>query len=234
MKKLKWIVSFILILVVAASCMFIANGAGSQYQLGDRIEDFTITAYDGRTFTLSEILEEKDMVVLNFWATWCGYCVMEFPHMEEAYQKYSDEIEIIAISCEAADTDEVIAGFAAEHGLSFPMSTDAAGLGAVEHLTAKTAVAPQRQLLFHQTALGIHVLGEAHVHKTAIFLPHLLAAVLFQLFIKTHEPHLPRLFSDSAGTDALPVRQQEWRLRPIGVIAVQLCRKHTQIFKNHQ
>ncbi len=40
--------------------------------MGDKIQDFTVTTFDGKTVTLSEVLKEKDMVLINIWATWCG------------------------------------------------------------------------------------------------------------------------------------------------------------------
>ena len=44
-----------------------------------------------------KMLEEKDMVLINFWYTTCTYCVAEFPFMEEAYQMYKDQVGIIAV-----------------------------------------------------------------------------------------------------------------------------------------
>lgn len=98
------------------------------YTLGSRVNDFTVTTYDGRTLTLSEVLREKEMVLVNIWASWCGPCRMEFPFMEEAYQQYKDRVEIIAVSCEETDTDAVLADFAAQNGLTFPMARDTANL----------------------------------------------------------------------------------------------------------
>ena len=96
--------------------------------LGDRIADFTVTTYDGKTFTLSEILAEKKLVLINIWATWCGPCKMEFPIMDEVYRRYSDRVEILAISGDPSDTDQKIGEVAAELGLTFPMGRDSAGL----------------------------------------------------------------------------------------------------------
>ena len=49
------------------------EGEAVSYQMGDKIQDFTVTTFDGKTVTLSEVLKEKDMVLINIWATWCGY-----------------------------------------------------------------------------------------------------------------------------------------------------------------
>ena len=47
--------------------------------LGDVMYDFTVTTPDGTKVTLSEMLAEKKMVLLNFWYTSCSWCVTEFP-----------------------------------------------------------------------------------------------------------------------------------------------------------
>ena len=98
------------------------------YHVGDKIEDFTITTYDGKEVNLYKVLEEKDMVLLNFWATYCGPCAAEFPAMQEAYEQYSDKVEIIALSGHAPDTDEVLAKYAQEKGMTFPVGRDTINL----------------------------------------------------------------------------------------------------------
>ena len=93
--------------------------------LGKRCRDFTFTTYDGKTYSLYEVLQEKKMVLINMWATWCGPCRSEFPYMEQAYEQYKDDVEIFALSCEATDTDEVLADYVADMGMTFPVGRDA-------------------------------------------------------------------------------------------------------------
>ncbi len=97
-------------------------------RLGRRLEDFKFTGFDGESHSLYETLQEKNMVLINIWATWCSPCRMEFPYMEEAYEEYKDQIEIFALSCEPDDTDETLEAFAGELGLTFPMGRDSADL----------------------------------------------------------------------------------------------------------
>lgn len=94
------------------------------YALGTKINDFTFTTYNGEEVTLSEVLKEKDMVLINVWASWCGPCKMEFPYLQEAYDAYRDQVEVFALSCEASDTDKRLADFADAYGLTFKIGRD--------------------------------------------------------------------------------------------------------------
>lgn len=90
------------------------------YKLGDVYHDFTVTSVDGTEYKLSELLEKKKAVILNFWYLNCGPCKMEFPYLQEAYEEYKEVIEVIAINPYDGTNDSIVA-FANERGLSFPM-----------------------------------------------------------------------------------------------------------------
>ena len=96
--------------------------AGASLKVGDVMYDFTVTTSDGDEFTLSEVLKEKDMVMLNFWYTTCQYCVAEFPYMQQAYDLYKDDIEIIALNGYPLDNPDVVANFKQNNNLTFPMA----------------------------------------------------------------------------------------------------------------
>ncbi len=62
-------------------------------------EDFEYTGLDGSNVTLSEIIKEKDYVVLDFWGTWCKWCIKGIPEMKKYYKKYNSKVEFISIAC---------------------------------------------------------------------------------------------------------------------------------------
>lgn len=99
------------------------------YKMDDIMYDFSVTTSDGKTFTLSEVLKEKDFVVINFWATWCTYCKAEFEDMQYAYEKYQDDMAIIALSKYNPDDLATIANFKAGYSptLTFDMGRDENG-----------------------------------------------------------------------------------------------------------
>ena len=103
-----------------------AAPAGTYYRLGDVVHDFTVTLSDNTTYTLSEVLQEKDLVLLNFWATWCAPCKSEFPAMHNAAIAYQDNVSVLAVS--TTDSKGAVAEFKSSNAYSaFNMA--AAGSG---------------------------------------------------------------------------------------------------------
>lgn len=94
---------------------------GVTFKRGDVFADMTVTTPDGTTYKISEILKEKKAVVLNFWFINCGPCEMEFPYMQEAYETYQDDLEILAVN-PYDGTNETVADYQRKHELTFPMA----------------------------------------------------------------------------------------------------------------
>ena len=59
--------------------------------------DFTLKDIDGKDLTLSDM--RGKYVVLDFWGSWCGWCIKGMPDMKEAYGKYKDKMEIVGVDC---------------------------------------------------------------------------------------------------------------------------------------
>lgn len=91
---------------------------------GNRAPDFTVMGVDGEAITLSDL--RGDVVLLNFWGTWCGPCRREMPEFQQAYERLNEDgFEILAVSFD--DTFEAIATFRDEFGLTFPLALDDTG-----------------------------------------------------------------------------------------------------------
>ncbi len=82
MKKIICVLLTVLILI--CTCTACASGGGNN-EPGKTMPDFTVTLSDNTSVSLSELLAENDLVVLNVFATWCGPCEIEFPDMEKVY-----------------------------------------------------------------------------------------------------------------------------------------------------
>ncbi|HJO58879.1 MAG TPA: TlpA disulfide reductase family protein, partial [Nitrospinaceae bacterium] len=67
------------------------------------------------------------VVVLNFWATWCAPCRVEMPSFENLYRRYRSEgMTVLAITIDK-NADAKIKSFVEEYGLSFPVLLDTKG-----------------------------------------------------------------------------------------------------------
>lgn len=95
------------------------------YELGDVMRDFAVTTVDGKKLTLSQILEKKHAVVLNFWYTGDTASAAELPLLQKAYEAFGEKIEVIAMNPAdiSGDNEEKITQFRDQHGLTFPMVT---------------------------------------------------------------------------------------------------------------
>ncbi|MDE7402879.1 MAG: TlpA family protein disulfide reductase [Muribaculaceae bacterium] len=64
---------------------------------------FTLPDLDGKQVSLSDF--RGKWVVLDFWGSWCGWCIKGFPALKEAYKKYGDKIVVIGIDCNEAESE---------------------------------------------------------------------------------------------------------------------------------
>ena len=82
--------------------------------------DFTLTELNGKTWTLKEL--RGNVVVVNFWATWCPPCRKEMPDLETLYKQFKDQgLVILAISDEDAGK---VRPFVAEQKVTYPILLD--------------------------------------------------------------------------------------------------------------
>ena len=126
--KTKLISIVMVVLLVAALGVNAIAESNIGVQPGQAMPDFTVSLTDGSTATLSDLLKEKDLVVLNIFASWCGPCEREFPEMEEVYQANSDKMVIVSVSGDPNDTMETISSYKTNHNLTFPMGLAGDGL----------------------------------------------------------------------------------------------------------
>lgn len=91
-------------------------------QVGDEAPNFTLRDLTGNVMSLSQL--RGKVVLLNFWATWCGPCRVEMPAMEQLYRTLPrKEFEILAVSTDPQGT-AVTRPFQREMGLTFPILHD--------------------------------------------------------------------------------------------------------------
>lgn len=159
------------VITVVAQMQSDVDLSGVTRGLGDVMFDFTVTTPEGEAYTLSELLEEKDAVVLNFWYLQCAPCRQEFPYLQEAYEAYGDRIEVLAMN-PVDGTDEELVAFKKELELTFPMTSCDPEWAAAMQLTAyPTTVIIDRygivSLIHTGSITSSKVFTDAFAHFTA-------------------------------------------------------------------
>jgi peroxiredoxin len=105
------LLGFVMLFVV-----FFSRPQGRTPALGEAVPDFTLRNDDGGTVSLADF--RGKVVVLNFWATWCGPCIEEMPSLKQFAEKYADQgVQVIGVS---EDTDaDAYREFIAKHEINF-------------------------------------------------------------------------------------------------------------------
>ena len=76
--------------------------AEAKIKEGAEAPDFTLNDLQGKPLALSSL--RGKYVVLDFWGSWCGWCIKGIPDMKKYYEKYKGKMEILGIDCR--DTEE--------------------------------------------------------------------------------------------------------------------------------
>jgi peroxiredoxin len=82
---------------------------------------FSLESRDGETVTLAEL--KGNVVMINFWATWCGPCRQEMPHLEALHQRYSS-LGFTLLGVNVEDNRTGADKYLAETPVSFPILFD--------------------------------------------------------------------------------------------------------------
>jgi peroxiredoxin len=85
--------------------------------------DFTLRDVEGQQVSLSQY--QGQVVVMSFWATWCGPCKVEMPHLNDMYVELKDKgLVVLSIATDDARTASQAKMFVKKNGYAFPVLLD--------------------------------------------------------------------------------------------------------------
>lgn len=99
---------------------------GNDLSEGAFAPDFEVHDTDGNVVRLSDL--KGKMVYMDVWATWCGPCVAEIPHMEKLYERYKDNDKIVLVSVSLDDNHQAWRKKLAEDNPGWPQYIADGGL----------------------------------------------------------------------------------------------------------
>ena len=93
-------------------------------QVGNLAPDFQLQDLGGEIVSLSQLRGRP--VMLNFWATWCPWCVVEMPYIQEIYEGWTGKPpSVVVLAINTGESSSKARGFLESHGFSFPVLLDA-------------------------------------------------------------------------------------------------------------
>ncbi|WP_334077101.1 peroxiredoxin family protein [Paenibacillus sanfengchensis] len=115
------ILVFIVILGGYAISSAVFGGESGKPELGDKPPAVKLLGLDGKVHTLEEY--KGKAVVLNFWATWCTYCVNEMPALQAQWEKWRDQ-GVVVLGINTGEDEMTVRNFTEQLGIDFPVLHD--------------------------------------------------------------------------------------------------------------
>ncbi len=106
-------------LFVALFAVAVLAGCSTRASPASDVPQFSFSSLEGKTVAMKDL--SNKVVIVDFWATWCGPCREEIPHLNELYSELKGKgLEIVGISMDTDGTDGV-KDFAREFRIQYPI-----------------------------------------------------------------------------------------------------------------
>ena len=128
MSRARWYVLIALVAIAGTGWIYITRvpddaelATSVAAHVDFRAPNFRLDTLDGQSVSLSDL--RGQVVLINFWATWCPPCRKEFPELAKAYDEHNGDFVILGVDLQESPGD--VRRFADEYGAKFPIVIDA-------------------------------------------------------------------------------------------------------------
>jgi cytochrome c biogenesis protein CcmG, thiol:disulfide interchange protein DsbE len=94
-------------------------------QQGGLAPDFSLEDTHGTSHKLSELHGKP--VLINFWASWCGYCRQEMPDLKQVGIQYTDKLQMVGVNISNQDSYDDVLSFVKKYAVPYPNLLDRSG-----------------------------------------------------------------------------------------------------------
>jgi len=121
---------FVMLLIMIGTVAYIAANRPEKQSLardliGEPAPAITLTMSDGTTMALADL--HGQVVILNFWASWCEPCVREMPAFEAVALQNMADVHIIGVNLKNEPNPDAAAALLAKTGVTYPIAKDSGG-----------------------------------------------------------------------------------------------------------
>lgn len=113
-----WVFVIALLVVVGVSLIRTQEG---HIQVGDQVPDLSLQTFEGETIEFASL--RGQVVVVNFWASWCKPCEQEAAELQQAYKLYRDE-GVAFLGVDYVDTETEARAYLQKFGITYPNGPD--------------------------------------------------------------------------------------------------------------